>query len=287
VIKVLVAVFAVVCALSGVYSQISKSTRPAMTSRELNFYGPEVQLPPSVVILGVSPDEYYEHINACGSAVLVDSYRGLYLTAFHVIEDERGAWIIHGSDRVAVPARSNPRWVDVAADLAVVQVRTNRWCKNVPAVPLASGPPDNQESLRSYGYHPVFRLTHVDMRGFAQVYTVLKSESDGCIDPSSCLVRDLIEGKISSGMAVDPAELEYVYPRQIYGLHDGASKFGLRPGMSGGPLVDQGGFLVGIARAYATFDASGKYGFFAPAYMARQLIIRAQQDISEEKNFDH
>jgi hypothetical protein len=272
--KAIVALFAVASAVLAALN----CTLPGLSVDEEYRFGPAQLLPASIAVVLVQG----EHGGIfMGTAALVDASRGLYLTAAHVMHGGALAVVRVPSGTVQVIHS----WVSSPADLAVFQVADVRRTRNMKAFPLAEGPPRTDQILVVAGYHPVRRPYLgglLDFYSFKCQVKVLKAETDSCVDPGTCALRDRILFIESSGTPLTDEERRVIYPHGIYALHIDRSALGMVHGLSGSPALDTDGAIAGVVSAYYGFDPTGKHAAFASGYVARTLLEQAQKAIDSK-----
>jgi hypothetical protein len=270
--KTLFVVFAVSAALAGMMA------RMPLSRAEKRLYGAEVALPEAVGLVFVAKALYDKP--AIGNAFLVDEQYHLYMTAAHVVNHmQRGFVRLPDGEKLFV----KHVWLDVDADFAVFE--TTKAPKGVVALSVAIGPPKKGEQLSCMGRQPVGNPgPHREPRtyGFSRPFTVLRPLTDHCVDDATCRTRDLARTRALNDLPLDEDDRRALYLYSIYAHHDPASGSvrGLVGGMSGGPLVDGRGLVVGINSRYFTSDLDGNSALFAPAYRAHILLVKARMAIS-------
>jgi hypothetical protein len=273
--KTLFVLFAVGAALVGTMA------RMPLSRAEKRLYGAEVRLPEAVGLVFIVRGPYGESVT--GNAFLVDEQYHLYMTAAHVVNHVRYGFVrLSDGERLFV----KDVWLDAAADLAVFETTTAP--KGVTALSVATGPPKKDEQLFCMGYQPVGDPgpgREPRIYGFSRPFTVVRPVTDSCLDSGPCSTQEFIRMKILLGIPFDDNDRWRMYPYAIYAYHDPASgsERGLVSGMSGGPLIDSRGLVVGVNSHYyanTVYDRHGNHALFAPAYRAHILLVQARMDIA-------
>lgn len=257
--KTLFAAFAVVVALLGVVY----SSQPRLTEREERYYGPSMHLPNAVCIIFVDTPEGV----AMGNAFLVDKKHEYYLTAAHVVRDATSAFLYFPNLKKSVIVRRIA--ANVIADIAIFKA-------GVPAkirpIELASAPPETGEMLTVLAYHRIGNdVVRPRFFGFQRPFRVVTPQTDSCISPEACEERDAIKKDVQEDPTLVPIEhLSLLYPYFIYAkfvVTSGGSSFGLIPGMSGSPVINERGHAVGISSRMEGSNSHGRSVLLSPAYI--------------------
>lgn len=271
----LFALLAVACALSTLFVY----RQPRMTPLEERGFGPEVRLPDAIFRVRIT---LRSGESVWGNAFLVDAKYRLYLTAGHVLENCDTGVLEAPQGEIAI----TNAWVEVDADIAVIEAAAIP--EGVEPMPLATQPVRKGQTVYALAFQQVGRISPdrpQRVYSFRRRFTVVEAETDHCIDIRTCGNRDYIRWLAREGFPLTNVEMAMLYPYAIYATHKrgDSSVVGLIPGMSGGPLVDEQGVVVGVNARIMGWDLLGNHSMFAPANRAHDLLARVRAAIDARK----